>query len=429
MVDTTDLAITKTVSDATPNVGDQITFTVLLSNQGPDAATGVQVSDLLPAGLSFVSASPSQGSYDNGTGLWDVGTVSSGDSPTLSVIAMVVSAAAQTNTATISAADQFDPDMANNTGSATETPQRADLSLTKTVSDATPNVGDQITFTVRLSNQGPDAATGVQVSDLLPAGLSFVSATPSQGSYDNSTGLWNVGTVSSGGSPTLTVTATVVSPDAQTNTGTISAADQFDPDTANNTDSATETPRKLSIVSFVNGQDADNPTGPHVAAGSIYLHLRGDQHRRRCRWPMSSSADDKLGPIASFTGDSNGNGLLDLAETWIYTTTATALPASRPTPAPSPLWTSTARPARPSPTTTRPTTSATPRPSRSSSSSTARTPTPRPGRSGRRQHGDLHLRGDQHRQRCRWPMSSSPTTSSGRSPASPATATATACST
>ena len=45
--------------------------------------------------------------------------------------------------------------------------------MTKTVSDATPNVGDQITFTVTLSNQGPDAATGVQVTDLLPAGLTF----------------------------------------------------------------------------------------------------------------------------------------------------------------------------------------------------------------------------------------------------------------
>jgi large repetitive protein len=60
----------------------------------------------------------------------------------------------------------------------------ADLSVTKTVSDATPNVGDQITFTVTLTNAGPDAATGVQVTDLLPAGLSFVNATPGQGTYD-----------------------------------------------------------------------------------------------------------------------------------------------------------------------------------------------------------------------------------------------------
>jgi len=57
----------------------------------------------------------------------------------------------------------------------------ADLSVLESVSNATPNVGDAIIFTVTLSNQGPAAATNVQVSDLLPAGLTFLSATRSQG--------------------------------------------------------------------------------------------------------------------------------------------------------------------------------------------------------------------------------------------------------
>ena len=74
----------------------------------------------------------------------------------------MVSPGAQTNTATISDADQFDPNTGNNSASATETPQQADLAVTKTVSNPTPNVGDTITFTVTLTNNGPDAATGVQ---------------------------------------------------------------------------------------------------------------------------------------------------------------------------------------------------------------------------------------------------------------------------
>ena len=90
----------------------------------------------------------------------------------------MVSPAAQTNTATITDGDQFDPNTGNNSDSATETPQQADLAVTKTVSDATPNVGDTITFTVTLTNQGPDTATNVQVTDVLPPGLTLV-LTPS----------------------------------------------------------------------------------------------------------------------------------------------------------------------------------------------------------------------------------------------------------
>ena len=261
-----DLSVTKTVSDATPNVGDQITFTVTLSNQGADTATGVQVTDLLPAGLTFVSATPSQGTYNNVSGVWTVGTVSSGVPQTLSITALVVSPAAQTNTGTISDADQFDPITANNTASATEAPQQADLSVTKTVSDATPNVGDQITFTVTLSNQGADAATGVQVTDLLPAGVSFVSANPSQGTYDSTTGLWDVGALANGAQTVLTITATVVSPAAQTNTGTISDADQFDPNTANNTAGATETPQQADVMV---AKQVSNPT-PNVGDQIVY---------------------------------------------------------------------------------------------------------------------------------------------------------------
>ena len=98
--------------------------------------------------------------------------------------------------------------------------------------------------------------------------------------------------------------------------------------------------------------------------------------------PLTNVAvgDDKLGPITSFTGDSNGNGLLDLTETWIYTQTATALAGQQTNTGTVTGQDVNARPAPPSPTTTRPTTSATPRASRSSSSSTGRTPTSRPGR-------------------------------------------------
>src|SRR5262249_28741752 len=153
-----DLALAKSVSDATPNVGDTITFTITLTNIGPDDATGVQVTDLLPPGLTFVSASPG-GAYNSNTGLWTVGAVAGGGVATLQIQATVTSPDAQTNTATITHSDQFDPDTGNNTASKTTTPQQADLAVGKSVSNPTPNVGDTITYTITVTNNGPDIAT------------------------------------------------------------------------------------------------------------------------------------------------------------------------------------------------------------------------------------------------------------------------------
>src|SRR5262249_15650758 len=161
--------------------------------------------------------------------------------------ATVVSPAARTNTATISAADQFDPSAANNTASATATPQRADLQVSKAVSDATPNVGDTVTFTITLTDKGPDAATNRQVPDLRPRGLTLIAASPSQGNYNSTTGIWTVGTVTTTAAQTLTLTARVDSPNPLTNTATVSRADQFDPVTANNSAAATGSPQQADV--------------------------------------------------------------------------------------------------------------------------------------------------------------------------------------
>src|SRR5581483_4330418 len=208
----------------------------------------VRVTDLLPAGLTFVSATPSQGSYSSTTGRWAVGTVAVGAAPTLTLHAKVASPDAQTNTAAVTGADQFDPSTGNNSASVTETPQQADLALAKAVSDPTPNVGETVTFTVTLTNHGPDAATDVAVKDLLPAGLTFVAATPGQGTYDPASGVWAIGTVAPGGLLTLTLQARVVSAAARTNTAAVSAADQFDPNLGNNQASATETPQQADLA-------------------------------------------------------------------------------------------------------------------------------------------------------------------------------------
>src|SRR5262249_39108422 len=157
---------------------------------------------------------------------WTVGTVNPGTPQTLIITASVANPNPGANTASISHSDQFDPNTANNSDTTSTNPQEANLALAKTLSDATPNVGDTITFTVTLTDNGPADATGVTVTDLLPAGLTLVSSTPSQGSYSADTGLWTVGNLGNGMQATLTLEALVVSADASTNTATISHADQ-----------------------------------------------------------------------------------------------------------------------------------------------------------------------------------------------------------
>jgi uncharacterized repeat protein (TIGR01451 family) len=255
-----DVTVGKAVDNPAPNVGDTVHYTVMAGNLGPDTATNVTVTDLLPAGLSLLSATPTQGVYNGTTGAWTVGTIASGAAKTLTIAAQVISPDPITNTVSVAHSDQFDPNDGNNTSSLTITPQQADLQVTKSVSNPTPNVGDTVTFTVNLTDNGPDSATNVSVTDLLPAGLIFVTATPSEGAYSSATGVWTVGTVTVGTPQTISIQATVTSPAQVTNSASITHADQYDPDTTNNTDTATVIPQQADLgVS----KSVDNPT-PNV---------------------------------------------------------------------------------------------------------------------------------------------------------------------
>src|SRR2546428_7026966 len=77
------LAVTKVVNDATPNERETLTYTVTLTNNGPDAASNAAVTDLLPAGLKYASSIPSQGTYTSGTWLWTVCTLANTTTATL----------------------------------------------------------------------------------------------------------------------------------------------------------------------------------------------------------------------------------------------------------------------------------------------------------------------------------------------------------
>ncbi|MFI5371632.1 MAG: hypothetical protein ACHQ52_08745, partial [Candidatus Eisenbacteria bacterium] len=224
-----------------PNEGATVSFTITLSNAGPDTATGVAVTDLLPAGLLNQSATASQGSYASGTGVWSVGTVPPSTSVTLTLVARIgvgTGGSTLTNTATISASDQLDLGLTNNTASRSVSVPLADLSLRISNSDSAPMPGDVETFTVRLNNNGPNSATGVTVRDLLPPGLTYQSSNPSQGTYSSATGIWTVGNLSTDNNASLSLSGQVNAGtigQSITDTATVVAADQADDVPANNT--------------------------------------------------------------------------------------------------------------------------------------------------------------------------------------------------
>ena len=119
-------------------------------------------------------------------------------------------------------------------------PSAADLGVTKVVDEVSPLEGGEVVYTVAVRNNGPLDATGVEVSDRLPSGVSYVSddAGSSGTFYDSGSGVWTVDALSNGETKTLHITATVVAAGGTTITNTASVSG-LEPDPVTGNDSAT----------------------------------------------------------------------------------------------------------------------------------------------------------------------------------------------
>ena len=186
-----DLELTKQVDNAAPVSGTNVTYTLTLSNVGTTDSTGVEVADLLPAGLGFVSAVPSQGSYDGGTGLWTVGTVDTTTPATLDITALVSAATGTiSNVAEVSASTTTDLDSTPNDGSGddydsvdiTLTPAAPQLASDKTVAVYDPGSlgryaipGNDVIYTINVTNTGNIAIdnNSVFLVDSFPSDIAF----------------------------------------------------------------------------------------------------------------------------------------------------------------------------------------------------------------------------------------------------------------
>lgn len=257
-----DLSVTKTDSPDPVIAGNNLTYTITVTNNGPDAANAASWTDTLPAGTTFVSlASPGAWSCTTpavgagGTVTCTNPVFAAGNAVFTLVVAVDASTAAGTvlgNTATATATTA-DPDTANNSATATTTvAASADLSVTKTDSPDPVTAGNNLTYTITATNAGPSLAATVSISDTLPAGTTFesLSVSPPTGWFCTTPGVGTGGTVSctaasfAAGSVVVTlvvkVDATVAAGTVLSNTATVSAATS-DPDGGNNAATATTT--------------------------------------------------------------------------------------------------------------------------------------------------------------------------------------------
>jgi uncharacterized repeat protein (TIGR01451 family) len=241
----TNLLVGLVASDPTPVEGQEITLAMAVKNYGPEAASSVEVTLSLPAGLTFISATPATGTYDEGSGIWSLASLPAGFSTFVQVVARVdLGTAGQTldSSATLSGLDIIDGIAADNSYTAPVTVQSADLALSLGASDLLPGEGDAVTFTLRVDNLGADSASGVELDLPLVPGLSYTSHGAGQGSYLPGSGRWQLGTLPMGAAATLTVEATL---DAGTSgslilqTASRVLSSPTDPDADNDTDAVT----------------------------------------------------------------------------------------------------------------------------------------------------------------------------------------------
>lgn len=130
-------------------------------------------------------------------------------------------------------------------------PGTVDLGILKEVSNAVPQVGESVIFTIKVTNHSPSVtATGVEVTDLLDPVFQYQVSSASQGTFSSGTGIWAVGSLAPGVTATLTITVTVL--DSGDNTSIISKNNQGDPNTANN---------KSTVSVTVQGSSGGNDGG------------------------------------------------------------------------------------------------------------------------------------------------------------------------
>lgn len=238
--DQADLALSKTGPADPVAPGVVASFALSVTNNGPDEAISVTVTDTLPAGLSFVGSdcgASAAGQMIN----WSVGTLAAMATATCNVQVSAAAAGSYSNSAVVTSETE-DPDLNNNNASATLLVTSADLAIVKTQLGA---VVDKVgTFSLVVSNAGPSDASNVVAIDSFPADLIYLNNDCSA-SFAAGVLTWNIGTLVAGANATCVVSFALEGVET-INTASVSS-DTSDPD-PNNNSAATVLSRYVSPV-------------------------------------------------------------------------------------------------------------------------------------------------------------------------------------
>ena len=227
-------------------MNDVVTWTITVTNNGPDRAINVVVYDVLPKGLELIE---SDGVFSDN--MWYIGNLANGDTAVLNIKTRVLlSNAVITNVANVTS-DTYDINLTNNVGNDTiVVPPQADLSIVKDVNAVKAGIYDMLVWTITLSNNGPDTAENIVVKEILPLGLKLLSAEADAGSYGD--GIWRIDSLNNGDVVTLKlVTEVTILNGTITNIVNVESS-TYDPNKDNNNAAA--------VVNIISNETESNDT-------------------------------------------------------------------------------------------------------------------------------------------------------------------------
>ena len=233
-----DIQILKTFNPSTVNIGETVGFTITANNVSDVDISDILIVDLLENGFRFISESTSEGNYDSNTGEWRIALLEARRSATLRITAEVLSVGPYTNTAQLIASTPVDTNTSNDVATVTlplEFEEGVDLVIEKTALSSRPLTGDQIVFTIRVTNESrEDQISQIRVRDVLGNEFEYISDTSDSGDYDPVTGEWLIPVLALNQEATLQITVRVPFEGTYTNEARIISSSPVD-DPSNNT--------------------------------------------------------------------------------------------------------------------------------------------------------------------------------------------------